>query len=186
MGTTTLGLRYPDSTSAVNVPADIQNLAQDVDAKLATNNQFVTRKDGCQSVASSSPTGSISSITAVLTLTNCVFSAGRAYSIEVIGGLYADADGRLADLGVFKTNTAGTQYLAFYRKRCSTIGLQVDAYSLGYVRRSAGTDLTTDIVLTLAANAGSVVFDAGATRPRSLVVRDVGTAAQYAAFFDVT
>lgn len=186
MGTTSQGLRYPDSTAAVNVPQDIQNLASDVDGKLVTNNTFVTRKDGAQSVASSSPTGTITALTAVLTLPSCVFSAGRAYSVEVIGGLYSDADGRYADMSVFKTNTSGTQYLAFYRKRLTPAPKQVDAYTLGYVRRSAGTDLTTDIVLAVTPDAGNIVFDAAASRPRALVVRDVGTAAQYAWAFDVS
>lgn len=187
MGTTSLGLRYPDSTNSVNVPQDIQNLAADVDAKLVTNNQFVTRKDGVQAVASNSPSAGIgTTTTAVLTLTNCVFQQGRAYSIEVIGGLYADVDGRLADISVFKTNTSGTQYAAFYRKRCSTIGKQVDAYSQVYVKHT-GTDLTTDIVLTLTADAGTITMDAGAgARPRALVVRDVGLASAYSWCFDVT
>lgn len=187
MGTTSLGLRYPDSTNAVNVPADIQNLAQDVDAKFVINNQFVTRKDGVQAVASNSPSSAIgTSATAVLTLPNCLFQQGRAYSLEVIGGLYGDVDGRLCDISVFKTSVAGTQYAAFYRKRCSTVGKQVDAYSQVYVKHT-GADLTTDIVLSIAADAGTVTMDAGAgSRPRALVVRDVGTAAQYAYCFDVT
>lgn len=33
MGTTPRGYRYPDSTSSVNVPGDIQNLASDVDTE---------------------------------------------------------------------------------------------------------------------------------------------------------
>ncbi|MEU7876006.1 hypothetical protein [Dactylosporangium sp. NPDC049140] len=35
--------------------------------------------------------------TAVLTPSNCVFSAGRAYSVENLGGIFGDAAGRLAD-----------------------------------------------------------------------------------------
>ena len=187
MGTTSQGLRYPDSTSAVNVPQDIQNLASDVDAKLVTNNTFVTRKDGVQAVASTSASSAIgTSATAVLTLTNCVFSAGRAYSIECIGGAYGDVDGRFADISLFKTSTAGTQYGAFYRTRCGINVKQTNCYGKIYVRRSAGTDLTTDIVLSFASDAGTVVHDAFSNRPRALVVRDVGTAAAYSWAFDVT
>jgi hypothetical protein len=186
MPTTSQGLRYPSVASAVDVPTDIGNLASDVDAKLVTNNTFVTRKDGVQAVWSTSPSGSVSSITAVLTLTNCVFTAGRAYSIECIGGVYADAIDRFADFSVFKTNTAGTQYGAYYRTRCNIVGNQVNCYGKIYVIRSAGTDLTTDICLTVTANAGTVVHYAAATFPRGLVVRDVGTAVAYAGVFAVT
>jgi hypothetical protein len=171
----------------VDVPTDIGNLASDVDAKLVTSNTFVTRKDGVQAVWSTSPSGAIgTTVTVVLTLTNCLFQAGRAYSIENIGGAYADAIDRFADFSVFKTNAAGTQYGAFYRTRCNIVGIQVNAYGKIYVVRSAGTDLTTDICLTVAANAGTVVHYAAATFPRGLVVRDVGTAAAYAGVFAVT
>ena len=187
MGITSQGLRYPDSTSAVNVPQDIQNLASDVDAKLVTNNTFVTRKDGVQAVASTSASAAVgTTTTAVLTLPSCVFSAGRAYSIECIGGAFGDADGRFADFSVFKTNTSGTQYGAFYRTRCGINVTQTNCYGKIYVRRSAGTDLTTDIVLAVTANAGTVVHDAFSNRPRALVVRDAGTAAAYSWAVDVT
>jgi len=186
MPTTSQGLRYPASTSAVDVPTDIGNLASDVDAKLVTNNTFVTRKDGVQ-VASSITTFTVgTSIGAALTLTNCVFTAGRAYSVENIGGVHADALDRYADFGVFKTSVAGTQYGAFYRTRCNIVGNQVNCYGRIYLRRSAGTDLTTDIVLSLVASAGTVTHDGTSSFPRALVVRDVGTAAQYSWAFDVT
>jgi hypothetical protein len=187
MATTSQGLRYPTSTSAVDVPTDIGNLASDVDAKLVTNNTFVTRKDGVQAVSSITASAAIgTTVTAILTLTSCVFSAGRAYSIECVGGAYGDVDGRFADFSVFKTSTAGTQYGAFYRTRCGINTKQTNCYGKIYVRRSAGTDLTTDIVLTVASDAGTVTMDAFSNRPRALVVRDVGTATAYSWAFDVT
>ena len=188
MPTTSQGLRYPASTSAVDVPTDIGNLASDVDAKLVINNTFITRKDGVQSVVSITPSASISSTqTIIATLPNCLFQTGRAYSIECIGGIYGDAAYRLADLGVYKTNLAGTQYGAFNRVITGAVNQQANAYSKVYVIRSAGTDLTTDIVLGMVASGGgAVLFDAGSVRPRALVVRDVGTAASYAGFFAVT
>lgn len=187
MPTTSLGLRYPSSTSAVDVPTDIGNLASDTNALFVTNNTFVTRKDGVQSVVSISPSASIGTSQAIiLTLTNCLFQTGRAYSIECVGGLYGDVAGRLADLGVYKTNLAGTQYGAINRVYAGGLNKQTNAYARFYVIRSAGTDLTTDIVLGMVADAGAVIFDAGSFRPRALVVRDVGSAASYAGFFAVT
>ena len=185
MPTTTLGFRYPSSTNTVNVPQDIQNLASDVDTYATTVNTFITRKENVQAVVSITASSAIGTTnTAILTLTNCLFQAGRAYSVECIGGVFGDADGRMADFGFFKTSTAGTQYGAFYRTRA--LIFQTNCYGKIYVIRSAGTDLTTDVVLTVNSNAGTVTHDAASYRPRALVVRDVGTAAQYSSFFAVT
>jgi hypothetical protein len=137
---------------------------------------------------STSPSSAIgTTITAVLTLTNCVFSAGRAYSVENIGGCFADVQGRYADFAVFKTSTAGTQYGAFYRTpQVGNNGKQTNCYGKLYLRRSASTDLTTTIVLTVVADAGTVTHDAASTRPRALVVTDVGPASVFPSAFDVT
>jgi len=188
MPTTALGLRYPASTSAVDVPTDIGNLASDVDAKLTVINTFITRKDGVQSANSISSSAAIgTTATAVLTLTGCVFTANRAYSVENVGLVFGDAAGRLADFSVFKTSTAGTQYVAFGRSWAGVGGQQTTCYSRAYVIRSAGTDLTTDIVLSVAStSAGTVQHDAASTRPRALIVRDVGTSAAYSWCLAVT
>lgn len=186
MPSTSLGFPYPASTSTVNVPSDIQALAEANNTYATTNNTFVSRKDGVQAVSSIARSATITSQAIVLTLPSCVFSAGRAYSIEMVGGIDADASGRLGDFSVYKTNLAGTQYGAFYRVYAGIGGAQTSAYGKFYVRRSAGTDLTTDIVLSLAASAGNVTHDAASNRPRALVVRDVGTAAAYSWAFDVT
>lgn len=188
MPTTSLGFRYPASTSAVDIPTDIGNLAADLNAYATTVNQFITRKDGVQVASSISSSAAIgTTATTVLTLTSCLFQAGRAYSIENVGLVFGDAAGRLADFSVFKTSTAGTQYVAFGRSWAGVGGQQTTCYSRAYLRRSAGTDLTTDIVLSVASTStGTVQHDAASTRPRALIVRDVGTAASYSYAFDVT
>src|SRR6476469_3909118 len=86
MPTTSLGFRYPASTSAVVVPTDIGNLAADINTYATTVNTFITRKDGVQVASSISSSAAIgTTATAVLTLTNCLFQAGRAYSVENVG-----------------------------------------------------------------------------------------------------
>jgi len=187
MPTTSLGFRYPASTSAVDIPTDIGNLAADINTYATTVNTFITRKDGVQVASSISQSAAIgTSTTAVLTLTNCLFQAGRAYSAENIGGVFGDVVGRLADFSLFKTSTAGTQYAAMYRAYAGGPGGQTSCYSRVYLRRSAGTDLTADLVLSVTANTGTVTHDAASGRPRALIVRDVGTAANYSYAFDVT
>lgn len=139
-----------------------------------------------QYVSSPSASANIAtSATAILTLTNCLFKAGRAYRIENIGGMLSDAAGRYGDFSLFKTSTAGTQYGAFYRTRGEGAS-QMNAYGSFVLRRSATTDLTVDLVLAVTASAGTVAQDAAANRPRTLLVTEIGPASLYAFAVDVT
>jgi hypothetical protein len=158
---------FSDITEAVNDHQD----AVDELGQLTTS----------QTAYSFSPSSSVGTTpTAILTIASCVLTAGRAYSAENVGGVYADADGRYADFSLWKTSTSGTQLGAFYRTRCSTVGKQVNCYGKLYIARTAATDLTITLVLSVASDAGTVIHDAGAgIRPRSLVVTDVGPAANW-------
>lgn len=140
-----------------------------------------------QSVSSTSQSSAIgTTVTAVLTLSGCVLRAGRAYSVENIGGVFGDATGRLADFSLWKTSTATTQIGAFYRSYAGIGGNQTTCYGKIYMRRSAATDLTFNLVLAVAANTGTVTHDAFTNRPRALVVTDVGPQASWPFAFDVT
>lgn len=163
-----------DITDAVNSHEDaVDELGQ------------LTSSQSAYSFTGSSAIGT--TITAVLTIASCVFRAGRAYSVENVGGVFADTTGRYADFALFKTSTAGTQLAAFYRTPAvGANGTQTNCYGKVYLRRTAATDLTITLVLTMVANAGTVVHDAAATRPRSLVVTDIGPAANWPMGFDVT
>jgi len=146
----------------------------------------VDRIETPQVVSSTSSSAAIgTSATAILTLTNCVFRAGRAYSVKIVGGVLSDVAGRLADFALFKTSTAGTQYGAYYRKRCEGAS-QMSAMDELFLQRSAGTDLTCDLVLAVTASAGTVTHYAAASFPRALIVKDVGLATAWSFAFDVT
>lgn len=140
-----------------------------------------------QSAYSNTPSSAVSSITAVLTLSSCVLTTGRAYSVENIGGVVADVTGRLADFSLFKNSTAGTQLAAFYRTtQVGSAGLQTNCYGKVYIRNSTAANLTFNLVLTVASNAGTVSHYADASFPRSLVVTDVGAASDWPLAFAVT
>lgn len=142
-----------------------------------------------QSVSSFSQSSAVgTTTTAVLTLTGCVLTAGRAYSVENIGGVFSDAAGRFADFSLFKTSTAGTQIGAMYRTRCEGAP-QMNCYGKVYLRNSGASNLTFDLVLAVTASAGTVTHDASNTvgnRPRALVVTDVGPASNWSFAFAVT
>jgi hypothetical protein len=140
-----------------------------------------------QVVSSTSNSSDIgTTTTAILTLSNCVFKAGCAYKISMTGLVHSDAAGRLADFSVYKTNTSGTQYVAFGRTRAEGAGTPMRCGGFDFVRRSAGTDLTTDIVLAVTASAGTVTHEGAATRPRALIVQYVGPATAWSYALDVT
>lgn len=164
-----------DATEAVN------DLHDDV-----TDLTLLTTAQSASSFTASASIGT--SATAVLTLTSCILGAGRAYSVENIGGVLADVEGRYADFALFKTSTAGTQIGAFYRTRSGGPGQQTNCYGKVYIRNSTAANLTFDLVLSMVANAGTVVHDASSinNRPRALVVSDVGPATGWSFAFAVT
>jgi hypothetical protein len=164
---------FSDITEAVNDHEESIN-----DLELLTTSQSVS------STSASSAIGTTA--TAVLTLSGCVLRAGRAYSIENIGGVFGDATGRLADFSLWKTSTAGTQIGAYYRSYAGGGGLQTTCYGKIYMRRSAASDITFNLVLAMASNTGTVTHDAFTNRPRALVVTDVGPQTAWSFAFDVT
>lgn len=146
---------------------------------------LMDNRETCYQTGSTSASSAIgTSVTSVLSISNVVFKAGRAYSVENVGGAFGSVANE-ADFSLWKNSTAGTQVGAFYRTRCAT--LQTNAYGLVYLRNTAGTDVTfTALVLAVAASTGTVTHDAATNRPRQLIVRDVGLASAYANAYVVT
>lgn len=162
---------FADVTEAVNSHENTIN-----DLELLTTSQSASSTSASSAIATSA--------TAVLTLSGCVLRAGRAYSIENIGGTFGSTT-NTADFSLWKTSTAGTQIGAFYRTQTFG-GPQMNCYGKIYMRRSAATDLTLNLVLAVTASTGTVVHDAFANRPRALVVTDVGPQTAWSFAFDVT
>jgi hypothetical protein len=142
-------------------------------------------KDGVQAAWSTSASSAIgASATSVLSISNCTFRAGRAYSIEGVGGFFGSTTAE-CDVSYWKNGTSGTQIGAGYRTPVNG-GVQRNGYSKIYVRNATGSDVVfTTLNLAIVASAGTVTHDAAANRPRGLVVRDVGTATAYNGCFAV-
>jgi hypothetical protein len=141
---------------------------------------------GCQAAWSFSPSSAIgTTITGILTITGCVLEPGQAYSVENVGGVWADVTGRYADFAIFK-NSLSTQIGAFYRTpQVGANGKQTNCYGKVYVKNTQASANTFDMILSMVADAGTVVHDAAAGRPRSLVVTQLGPASAYPFAFDV-
>lgn len=118
--------------------------------------------------------------TVIFTITNLVFKAGRAYKVTVGRLLQQNTVGAAALFRVRKTNAGGTDWGIVGRILCADTTVAVTAQCLGYLLRTAGTDLTTDVALTLQAGVGTATQVATATEPRFFLIEDVGTAADFA------
>jgi hypothetical protein len=136
------------------------------------------------STSSSSAAGA--SATSLLSISNPVFKAGRAYSVENIGGALGSTTLE-ADFSLWKNGTAGTQIGAFYRTPCVAGGAVRNCYGKIYVINTSGSDVTyTTINLAVAASTGTVTHEAASNRPRQFIIRDVGLASAYANAFVLT
>ncbi|OJF15383.1 hypothetical protein [Couchioplanes caeruleus] len=110
-----------------------------------------------------------------------VLRARTAYRVELGGGVLSSAPGILADLRLARAAADGRpeQALAeFYRYRAEG-GSVVNIDGIRYIRRSAGTDLSVTVQLTLQAASGSVTHVAAAGRPRYLMITACGEAAAF-------
>jgi hypothetical protein len=144
------------------------------------------QKETVQAVWSTSGSSAIgTSATSILSIGTCTFKAGRAYSVENIGGVLGSTANE-ADFSIWKNGTAGTQIGAFYRTPTPGAS-QRNCYGRTYLINTAVTDVVfTTLNLAVAASTGTVTHDAFSNRPRGFVVRDVGLASAYAGSFVVT
>jgi hypothetical protein len=122
----------------------------------------------------------------VLTATNCVFGAGRAAAISI----NSDMSSSVANIGTYqirKGTLAGTIWAIPWQGPVAVGAANNDGVNKTiYVRRAAAAgDLITDVVLTLAASAGTVTAQGGATFVRYLHIEDVGSEALFLASFAI-
>lgn len=125
----------------------------------------------------------------VFQIDDVVFRAGRAYRVEFYGG-WNDVPvsaPTLVNPKIKKTSSAGTLWIDFgWLPMVNGVANISGAGATGFLRRTAGTDLTADIVLTAITNAGTANMFANSTLLRWLEIREIGSAAKYLNAFDVT
>jgi hypothetical protein len=131
-----------------------------------------------ESVASSAAIGT--SETVVMTLPSFTYRAGRAYEVDMSGGLVGSATTVLANFSVRKTNAVGQLLGDFYRYPVLSVTNVSFANGSGAMFTVApGADVTATLVLTLKTDAGTATHFAAAGRPRRVKVRDVGDETLY-------
>lgn len=127
----------------------------------------------------------------ILTVSNFVFEARRAYKIA-FGGGWDDASGTPTRVNprIRKTNASGTMWIDFGWQPLGSFASGTvwgNRNPAGYVRRAADTDLTATFVLSALVDTGTLVHFANSTLRRWLVIEDVGSDADFGTTaFDVT
>ncbi|MEU1761666.1 hypothetical protein [Micromonospora sp. NPDC005652] len=117
-----------------------------------------------------------------LTIPNMVFRAERAYRAHIRTSVYGAA-GEQAFFRLRKTNTSGDDWGEFARVTTggTVTGFAAMANGTIILVRSASTDLTATVVLTVSSRSGGQInLFASAATPRYLVIEPIGSAADYA------
>lgn len=133
------------------------------------------------SVESTANGAAIGAETVDLTLPSATYYDGRAYEARIVTHYFASAPPSTCVTRLrLGTTTAGTLVWVW------TLGTNTAAtatrYNSGIFRRVAGSDLTTQMCMTMATTAGNTTNGGGANNLRSLQVWDIGAAADYSAY----
>lgn len=159
------------------------NLYRDSANVLKSDDTFISSGVAVTSDTTNS-VGITATETTIATISNYTFLAGVAYEVKFFQPWFADADGRLANFKVHKTNSAGTDWGEFFRIRSAGASLVMMGQGERYLVRAAGAgNLTATLVLTAYAPEGGTITMRGnvANSPRWFMVRPCGVASEYAA-----
>jgi hypothetical protein len=131
-------------------------------------------------VSSNASTTASGTEVVVLQATGFVWKAGRVYSVEMNGGVSSGTAGTVADFRLKKTVAgviSATTYGEYYRTPITVASQVFPGFGKIYLKNATGADITTDFALTLQSATNTVFASAAAGRPRVMIVRDEGLAA---------
>jgi hypothetical protein len=130
--------------------------------------------------STSSQTGFTTTEVVSLTVSSMVFKAGLAYRAHLRAAVYGTAGAQVL-FRLRKTNAAGANWGEYGRIRCEGTSAADGAMANGSIilLRSAGSDLTVDVALTVVTDTGTGNVFADAASPRSLTIEPIGLASTY-------
>lgn len=117
-------------------------------------------------------------LTVVITTASATFKAGRAYRIELEGGIQPAAANIEIDIRIFKGTTTATPLGEYFRVNCGALGLAYQAYAYRTVKIGA-SDVTTAVCVAISASSSTAQMFGSATAPSILRVVDVGPATAF-------
>jgi hypothetical protein len=132
-------------------------------------------------VANSADIGTTESV--VLTESNVTFEDGRAYEFELKTLISGSTTATRPRVKIRKTNASGTIYVDWFDCPHPNAANQNQAFDQSrYLVRSAGSDLTTDVVVTLDENGGGGTCRLAANSAEAcgtFTIWDVGASSDY-------
>lgn len=131
--------------------------------------------------ASSSTSSFIGSETAIITISSVTFKAGRAYKIEYEVDVDSSTTGNSAEFRIRRNTVSGTVLrFAAAHPMAGSSGFGSTCRGSATVRNSTGSDITDNVVLTLASIiSGTVRMSAASNRLGTLTVTDIGAASAF-------
>lgn len=162
---------------SIIIDADLQNYA----GGRAFGN-LVSLGRGIQASASATTnSAAVSAETVILTTGTMTFYTGRAYRVEIGGGLFSNTANNWGKFRVWKTSLAGTLLLDFTNQETlQNTGFVSEVSNVGYISNTTGSNITnTTLALTLQSNAGTVAMYGATNTPRYISVTDIGAASAY-------
>lgn len=120
-------------------------------------------------------------------VSNVTWEAGRAYRVTFGTNVESSAVGALCRFQLHKTDESGTTLWDF-GDWITQGGNDMNVGGVGFIRRSAGTDLVATLALTIATITGgeTTTHLGSAARPRFLLIEDVGASSDYTMGFEIT
>lgn len=177
------GLEYAVNLATLIVTwalsVDVLNYATGTDLQYASVSMGRGRRDAVAVVANS---GAIGAEAVLITGNSVTFFNGRAYRIRVrLNVTLAAANAANAQvIRVRVTNIAGTVENTWVQ-RCVVAGSESVEFAF-IARRTAGTDLTTQLVVTGQGVTNTFVLDVAGNTPGELHIEDIGAAADFTNF----
>jgi len=167
-------LNVLDAGSALNIGSS--SSAPDGDFNIDDRSQgrgFIT------SVESTANGAAIGAETVDLTLPSATYYNGRAYEARIVTHYFASAPPSTCVTRLrLGTTTAGA--LVWVWTLGTNSAATATRYNSGIFRRVAGSDLTTQMCMTMATTAGNTTNGGGANNLRSVQIWDIGAAADFA------
>lgn len=172
-------------TGAVAKMASLFRLGTDVDLTLDDRSHSRGLLTSVSSTSNSSAIGTTE--TAVLTLSNVVFRARRAYAVRYGSQIICSLTTNVGIFRARKTNATGTLWGGSPAYGPSGAPPNIAAQGEFVIKRAADSDLTATIVLTLQASSSGTATHVGANpSARYMRIVDIGDDASYPEGFAIT
>jgi hypothetical protein len=152
MPTTAKGLRYPSATSAPNIPQDVQNLANDVDAWLGY--RYYDEGGGASFAITTTPTAMSDPATLSLPAGTYDFDIRGAFALSV------STSNRQINLHLF----SGATEIFATSFRVTTTGGSADRVHSDFVRRTLSATATVTLRVSADTTGGTQAITANSIR----------------------